>query len=218
MGNAFSLLETMRLEDGRIARLDRHLTRMRGSAAQLGFVWDEARVRGAVDDARAAGETGCWRLRLLVDRAGIATTTVTAHDGRETRTWRVALAASPIDSANALLRHKTTDRALYEAMRRDVRGPQGSAPQGIDDVILWNERGEVTESTIANVVAEIDGVRVTPPVTSGLLPGVYRGELLDANEIRERVVTKDDLARASRVWLVNSLRGWIHVEVLDGRR
>ncbi len=208
MLSGFSLLETMRLEDGGVARLDRHLARMGASAAHVGFAWDETLARTAIEDERRSHEGGCWRLRLLLDREGIATTTCTPHDGSGSRTWRVALAVSPLHSANPFLRHKTTSRALYESAK--------AARADVDDVVLWNERDEVTETTIANLVAEIDGVRVTPPVTCGLLPGVYRAELLESGAIRERVITKDDLARASRVWLVNSLRGWIDVQLVGG--
>lgn len=210
MGTAFSLLETMRLEDGRVARLDRHLARMSASAAHFGFAWDEALARTAVEDARLSHQTGCWRLRLLVDREGIAATTCTAHERRESRVWRVALATSSVDATDPFLFHKTTNRACYE-MARQTRSD-------VDDVVLWNHRGEVTESTIANVVAEIDGIRVTPPIVCGLLPGVYRAELLESGELRERVITKDDLARAPRLWLINSLRGWIDVQLVGGSR
>ncbi len=80
---------------------------------------------------------------------------------------------------------------------------------------MWNQRGEVTESTVANLVAEIDGIRVTPPVTCGLLAGTYRAELLETGALRERVLTKDDLARSSRIWLINSLRGWIEASLVN---
>jgi len=76
-------------------------------------------------------------------------------------------------------------------------------------VLLWNERGEITESTIANVVAEIDGVRVTPPLTCGLLPGVFRELLLETGAIQEGAITRAGLASANRLWLINSLREWI---------
>jgi para-aminobenzoate synthetase/4-amino-4-deoxychorismate lyase len=75
-------------------------------------------------------------------------------------------------------------------------------------VILWNPKREVTESTIANVVVEIDGRRLTPPIECGLLAGTFRAELLAAREIVEARVTIDDLQTASRIWLINSVRGW----------
>jgi hypothetical protein len=77
-----------------------------------------------------------------------------------------------------------------------------------DDVCLWNENGEVTESTIANIVVELSGgVRVTPPVDCGLLAGTFRAELLERGENR-RVVRVEELSSASRIWLINSVQGW----------
>ena len=66
-----------------------------------------------------------------------------------------------------------------------------------------------------NVVAEIDGVRFTPPVSCGLLGGMFRAEQLEAGAIRERVLTKSDVASASRLWLINSVRGWVAAELVD---
>ena len=121
----------------------------------------------------------------------------------DARPWRVAVGTTPVDTRSPLLFNKTTRRDIYEQAR--------AGHPGLDDVLLWNARGELTESTIANLVVEIDGSRVTPPVACGLLPGVFRQELLTRGEIEERVVLVSDLARASRLWLVNSLRGWIDV-------
>jgi para-aminobenzoate synthetase/4-amino-4-deoxychorismate lyase len=75
-------------------------------------------------------------------------------------------------------------------------------------VILWNPLHEVTEATTANIVVEMQGTLVTPPVTCGLLAGTFRATLLSRAEIQERVVTLDDLRSASRVWLINSVYEW----------
>ena len=123
--------------------------------------------------------------------------------------WRVALASEPVDSRDAFLFHKTTRRVVYDAARE--------AHPAADDVILWNERGELTESCFANLVLEIGGERVTPPVECGLLAGVFRQDLLEAGVVREGVLHREDLAKADAVWLVNSVRGWIRAE-LDGAR
>jgi para-aminobenzoate synthetase/4-amino-4-deoxychorismate lyase len=113
----------------------------------------------------------------------------------------VTFASTPVDSHDPFLANKTTQRQVYETARR--------AHPDVDDVILANERGEITESTIANVVAEIDGVRYTPPLACGLLGGTFRGERLAAGEIRERVLRRDDLVSAPRLWLINSVREWV---------
>ena len=62
---------------------------------------------------------------------------------------------------------------------------------------------------MANLVAEIAGQKLTPARTCGLLAGTLRQELLESGEIREAVITFDDLRRASHLWWINSVRGWI---------
>lgn len=197
---AFSLLETMRLEHGRVERLERHLARMADAARYFGYPWSESTVREALADVTRQRSQGCWRLRLLLSADGRPAVECTPH-ADETRQWRVNFALEPIDPLDPFIRHKTTRRLVYEVAKR--------AQPDLDDVLLWNTRGEVTESTIGNVVAEIDGVRYTPPLSSGLLGGTFRAEQLDAGTIRERVLTRKDIASASRLWLINSVRRWV---------
>jgi para-aminobenzoate synthetase / 4-amino-4-deoxychorismate lyase len=82
------------------------------------------------------------------------------------------------------------------------------------DVVLWNAEGEVTELTRGNLVVELHGRRFTPSVDCGLLAGILRGELLELGEIEEHVITLDDVRRASRLWFVNALRGWVPVRLV----
>jgi para-aminobenzoate synthetase/4-amino-4-deoxychorismate lyase len=201
VGDVFSLLETMRLDEGRVPRLERHLARMATSAQHFAFRWDEPTVRAAVAAAQHEHPAACWRLRLLVDRGGNPTVECTPFTKDSSGVWRVSFAREPVDERDRFLFNKTTRRDVYDNARR--------AQPDLDDVILWNRRGEVTESTIANVVVEIDGVRCTPPIECGLLGGTFRAELLEAGTIVHRVLTREDVASASRLWLINSLREWI---------
>jgi para-aminobenzoate synthetase/4-amino-4-deoxychorismate lyase len=120
---------------------------------------------------------------------------------------KLSIAKEPVNSQDAFLYHKTTNRAVYEKAKADF-------PEA-DDVLLYNERGEVTESCIANVVVELDGRKVSPPVSCGLLAGSLRDSLLASGEIEEQVVTLDDLKRASAVWLINSVRKWRRAEFVS---
>ncbi len=206
MLQSFSLLETMRLESGRVIRLDRHLARASRSAAYFSYPWDEGTARAAVAAQAAAHPDGVWRARLLVAADGTVRVECSPHDAGAPRRWRVALADTPVDETDPFLVNKTTKRDVYERAR--------ASRLDVDDVILWNRRGEVTETTIGNVVAEIDGVRYTPPVTSGLLPGIFREELLDTGLVRERVLSREDVRAASRLWLINSVREWVAVELV----
>ncbi|MFW6201951.1 MAG: aminotransferase class IV, partial [Gemmatimonadota bacterium] len=113
---------------------------------------------------------------------------------------RVAVAPEPVDEHDPFLYHKTTRREAYRA--------RAAARPDCDDVILVNRRGEPTETTTANLVLELDGERYTPPVEVGLLPGIFRAQLLERGEVRTRRLTAEDLRRADGVWLINSVRGW----------
>ena len=116
------------------------------------------------------------RVRLLVDENGDIRIEHAPLVSRR-RVWRVALAKQPVDPANRFLYHKTTNRSVYEEAR-------AAFPEH-DDVILWNARREVTESSIANIVVRRDGRLITPPVDCGLLPGVYRKHLLEKGRIQK---------------------------------
>jgi para-aminobenzoate synthetase/4-amino-4-deoxychorismate lyase len=108
--------------------------------------------------------------------------------------------ADPVRSSDPLLFHKTTLRQRFEHAR--------AAHPEADDVLLVNERGEVTESTIANVAVRLDGRWWTPPLDAGLLAGVRRSQLVVDGTLGERPVIVDDLRRAEALALVSSVRGW----------
>jgi len=200
----FELLESL-LWDGDYFLLEEHLQRLSNSATYFGMPLDLAEVRQRL--RQSAGEPGPnpRKVRLVVTMQGASR--VSIEPALPLRPQTVGLAASPIDSDDVFLYHKTTRRGVYAAALC-------GRPE-LDDVLLWNERGEITESTRANVVVALDGRRITPSVSCGLLAGVMRNHLLGAGEIEEGVVTKDDLARAESIWLINSVRRWIDVRLVD---
>jgi para-aminobenzoate synthetase/4-amino-4-deoxychorismate lyase len=81
-------------------------------------------------------------------------------------------------------------------------------------VLLYNEKGEITESTIANVAVEMDGTLYTPPVSCGLLAGTFRAHLLQLGELIERPILVEEALRSHRVLLMNSVRGKYRVELV----
>jgi para-aminobenzoate synthetase/4-amino-4-deoxychorismate lyase len=113
---------------------------------------------------------------------------------------RLALDDDPVDATSPWLQHKTTRRDVY--LSRALRHPEA------DDVVLVNQRGEITETTTANLALRIGGRWWTPPTMSGCLPGVERGRLLELGRLHERVLTVDDLHDAEQLAVLNSLRGW----------
>jgi para-aminobenzoate synthetase/4-amino-4-deoxychorismate lyase len=202
----FELLETLLWRGGRgYFLLEAHLQRLCDSADHFGFALDADAVRRQLLTVAEQFTAPRYRVRLRVNRYGEAQVEH-ASLSPERRVWRVALAREPVDPREVFLYHKTTHRQVYEQAR--------AAHPDCDDVILWNTRGEITESTLANVVVRVDRRYYTPPVECGLLAGVYRGRLLQRGLLRERVLTIDDLRRAEAVYLINSVRGWIRVEVV----
>ncbi len=199
----FDLLETLRLEDGRYVRLDLHLARMASSAAHFCRPFDAAACRARLGALAAEAGPQPLRVRLRLEACGALEITTAPLPPAAAAPLAFALADHPVSRDSLWLYHKTTRREAFEratAARREVF-----------DVLLWNEDGELTEFTRGNVVLDLDGRLLTPRRDSGLLDGCLRRELLDRGEIAEAVLHRDDLARASRVWFINSLRGWVEV-------
>jgi len=200
----FDLLETILwTPESGFHLLDRHLQRLAASANFFDRQFDLHAIRVKLDELASSLEPIAHRVRLLVSKSGTPTlqTTTLRHPDRASEGARVKLSSKPIDSSDVFLFHKTTHRSVYDDALRDAGD--------CDDVILYNERGEITESTIANIVVAIDGKKLTPPVACGLLAGTFRAELLAKGEISERVITIAQLQQADRVYLINSVRGWV---------
>ena len=212
----FELLETLRLQADEYAWLDAHLARLEKSAAALGFAADMVMIRAALAEHAAMHRGETRRVRLLVARDGAITLSSEALSVAAAPVWltpsagnidaavaSVVLASHPVDRHERALQHKTTRRSVYDLHRQ--QHPE------VFDVLLWNEQSELTEFTYGNVVLELDGALVTPPLDCGLLPGILRGELLAGGVVSERILQRSDLLRATRIWFINSVRGWIQV-------
>lgn len=209
------LLETMRYEVGvGFFFLEEHLDRMQASAAHLGYAFDREAVRQALE-REAAHVTRALVVRVTLGRDGEITVQTSPafgdfrmeDNGVDEVPARVTLDEVPVDSTSPYLFHKTTWRSVYDKALE--RHPD------VDDVILTNERGEVTESTIANVVVRFGEEWWTPRLDSGCLPGVYRQVLLDKGLIRERFIAASELAGCDGLGLINSVRGWRRAVVVD---
>jgi para-aminobenzoate synthetase/4-amino-4-deoxychorismate lyase len=203
---SFDLLETILWtpEVGYVL-LARHLKRLLQSADYFGFQLDLLDARDRLDRFAAGLAPAPHRVRMLVSRLGSVSLSATPVDVDEGFP-PLALAAFPIDSGNPFLYHKTTNRQIYDDAVR--------ARPGFADVLLYNEHNLVTESTIANLVVEIAGELLTPPLECGLLPGTLRAHLLDAQQIREKAIAVDEMLQADARYLLNSVRGFHPVSVV----
>ncbi len=203
------LLETLAFVPGNgLRNVDRHLDRMADSADWAGFRLDRAAVLDAVTRT-VSGRPDPARIRILVSRDGQVDVESEALPPPGARPVRLALDDDPVDATSPWLQHKTTRRDVY--LTRALRHPEA------DDVVMVNQRGELTETTTANLALRIGGRWWTPPTTSGCLPGVERGRLLELGRLHERLLTVEDLEAADQLAVLSSLRGWRRARLLDSQ-
>ena len=194
----FSLLESLLWspENG-FYLLEGHLERLRKSATYFGFPLDIEGIRILLTESTRALAPLDHKVRLLVPEHKspvIETRPLQSRQG----SYHVCLAKEPVDSTNPFLYHKTTLRDVYDQRLK-------SHPES-HDVLLWNEKGEITESCSANVIFEMEGQWFTPPIICGLLPGVYRSCLLEQGKLKERKIGVDEIDKCTRLMLANSVR------------
>lgn len=201
----FALIETLRWTPGRgYFLLPEHLSRLQASADYFNFTCSDQQVTEYLQRIAGHFPATPQKVRLLLHKNGLLESTSEALAATAASPLKIRLAINSVDSREILLYHKTTRRQLYESRLAEVKEA--------DEVILWNERGEITECCTANLVVEIAGQLLTPPVNSGLLPGTYREYLVSRGVLTEGVLTADDLSKSSRIYLINAVRKWRRAE------
>lgn len=185
------LIETLLWDGARFPRLPLHLARLAKGAARLGFVCNAASVQAALV---AATSSAPLRVRLTLGPDGdVEVTTAPLPPAKPE--WRLGLAPQRLASDDPWLSVKSTHRPAYDAARATL-------PAGLDEVVLLNERDEVCDGSITTVFFDRGHGLRTPPLSSGLLPGVLRAELAAPEE----VLPARDLPHV-RLWVGNALRG-----------
>ena len=201
-----ALIETIRADsDGLVPLLRFHLARLRASCVALGYPCHLNRVKADIVAAAAAAKGGPQRLRLLLQADGKWTLHAAPLPALHHRPT-VVIWHTRLDSAQPLLRHKTTHRPWYADAARWLEGQPHCF-----DALFFNQRGELCEGSRSNVFLHIAGRWLTPPVRSGCLPGAQRAQLLALGAVQEASLHADDLRRADGLRLSNGLRGWFDV-------
>ncbi len=204
----FTLIETFRYEPGQgPLRIDQHMKRLARSADALRFRQPAAARKKLDEHLKDAAEP--LRVRLTLTPKGeidITSTPFTPLD--EDTVWTLRVAQTRLDSADPLLRHKTSKRDVYEAARAEY------SKEDADEVLLLNELGDVCEGTITSIfVEETGGPLMTPPLNSGLLSGVFRTDMIYRQKARSQRLRLQDL-RNRQIFLGNSLRGLIRAQLI----
>jgi para-aminobenzoate synthetase / 4-amino-4-deoxychorismate lyase len=205
--------------------LDYHLQRLQDSALYFNFAVDLEEITRRLEKVanslpdrlykvrltvKGGANTSLWETSLdktppqecnrEISQKVIQIETIPFVPEKPAKMIKLGIASAPIDLHNPFIYHKTTNRNFYERVLQDC--------PGYDDLILWNERQEITETCIANLVIKIKGKLLTPPINSGLLGGTFRAALLEKKEIEEAVIKLEDLKRCEAIYTINSVRKW----------
>ena len=198
----FDLIETMRFEpDEGIVELERHLDRMRSSAADLDFRFDRHAARNELQ-AATFGRKERAMARLLLSRTGEMAIEVKPFEDPSEIPAKVTVRPLPVDPDDFRLRYKTTDRRFYDRIRRE---------EGAFETVFVDPDGRLTEGSRTNLFVERDGKLLTPPLSRGLLPGILRAKLIDEGRAEEAELTPDDLAQG--FYVGNIVRGLISAKL-----
>ena len=206
---SFKLLETILWSKAEgYFLLDYHLQRIRQSADYFDFKIDLKGIKEKLSEIEKTFYNS-KRIRLLVEKKGeFKIESYQLQNGKNH--VNAVIYPYPVDSEDIFLYHKTTLRKIYN------RALEFAIKFDSNDAILLNEKDELTESAFANIVLVFGGKKVTPKQSSGLLNGVYRQYLLDQGEISEAILKKSDLQKCDQIFLINSVRKWQRVNLVNG--
>jgi len=198
----FELLETMKIEGGKIFLLEEHLNRIKQSSYYFNWPFPEKQIRKELSDLAKKYHQGTYKVRLLLNKNEAITYHIEQLDSQK-NVEKVVLAAQPINNASIFHYHKTTYRTIYNDLKI----------ASYYDTLLWNEEGYITEFINGNLIYQLDQQYYTPPIHDGLLPGTYRNYLIENGKVIERSLHKKDLIKIEKMWFINSVRGWVEVAI-----
>lgn len=202
----FKLLETIAFNGKEFSLLEKHTERLRKSAAYFDFPFCKDKLVHTLDAYKKSHTDQSLRVRLTLSSEGSIKLEGSPLIKNKNTSEKVVFAQQPVQQDDVFLYHKTTHRSVYEEAKK-------TQPDYFD-VLLWNMRGEITEFTIGNIVIERDGKFLTPPISCGVLPGTFRESLIEKGILTEQVIHKEDLRPSDKIWLINSVRQWVAVEMV----
>lgn len=215
MGVSAGLIETARVEGGRVPLWPFHRLRLVASAQALGLTLPAGLPTAEEVAVSACAIQGIAAVRLTATPTEIRMEARPVSPSGEG--WRACSIPRPQD-ADPLRAYKTTLRADHESAGAYARA------QGCEEAIWSDAEGLLTEGTITNLFVAVRGRLYTPRATgSNLLPGIARGRILSAgavagHQVREASLTIEDLVTADEAFLTNAVRGAIPLLSLDGKR
>lgn len=206
----FKLIESMLVKNKEIFLLDLHMSRMKQSAEFFLFNFDLDKIKTILKQSVLDLEANKkYKLRLTIDKWGnpeIETSEVADN----VKPYRVIISDKKVNSNNKFLYFKTTNRQLYNSELVIAK------ENDYDEVIFFNEDGELTEGSSTNIIIKLGNKYFTPPISSGVLDGCYRKMLIEnRKDFEEKVITFEEILVSDRMFLINSVRKEIPVHSIS---
>ena len=192
---ASGIFETIKTVDGNPISLNRHMRRALDSARELGITMpSEEILRDELVSVLSGNRYAVGRLRICFWKESFL---VTHHEYEELT-----------EPARVNFRSETVHGSVHKQFPYDDRFEilESAKDEGFDDSILFNKKNEVTETAVSNLVMRIADQWVTPPITSGLLPGVVRGIAIEECSVKVRPVHISEIPEIESAFLISSLR------------
>jgi para-aminobenzoate synthetase/4-amino-4-deoxychorismate lyase len=204
----FDIIETMRVENGRITFLDEHMKRMELTAEFFLFGFNKKIVLSYIKKVTSKLRNDAYRLRIALNKCGEIKHELTPVSQLKADV-KVIVSRNNINSNNKYQYFKTTNRIMYLSEHKKY------SAKGFFDVLYLNERSEVAEGAITNIFISKRDIISTPPLNAGILSGVYRKHFMKNNSgVRERRLYLQDLLEADKIILTNAVRGEVVVDKL----
>ena len=204
------VFETIAVEDGKPLFLNWHLNRLEQSLKELGI--KQSVSEEEICSYLSQKECNHHALKVIVSSQNIVFTLRQNPYTEKQLEEGFDLGFSSVyrNETSLLTRHKTLnygDCILEKRHAKDL---------GVDELLFFNSRGEVCEGTVSNVFFSKNGQLFTPPVSSGLLPGIIRRFLIENFSVTEKVLKKEDIKEMEECFVTNSLMGIMPVKSLNG--
>ncbi|WP_148880522.1 aminodeoxychorismate synthase component I [Streptococcus sp. Marseille-P7376] len=198
----FVLITTGKIEKGRLTFQDQHLKRLREAARYFAYPFDEEKLKVELNQSLAELDPSTdYRLRISIEKSGKMTCKLEKLQALPEAFCKAILVLQNANLQQPFTYFKTSYRPHLDL--------------GQQEQIYYNAQGQLLESSIGNLVLQLNGYLYTPPVELGLLDGIYRQHLLATGQATERILSLDDLKSAEKIYACNALRGLYELKIDD---
>ncbi|MEE9325949.1 MAG: aminodeoxychorismate synthase component I [Cocleimonas sp.] len=209
INKSFYLIEAFRFDADKqkINNIQRHLSRLGKSANYFGFKLNLIEINIELEKIKHSMDSGMHKIRLCAYQNGDFKLTHEEIFDDDNTMKTLIISDKKIDSTSIFQYHKTSRRELY------TDGIKQAKRDGHYEIIFLNERNEVAEASYHNIFIRKGDQLFTPPLSAGILDGIYRQQFIKQHNAIEKIITTKDLSNCDEIILTNSVRNSVSVKL-----